>query len=108
MVFKEVRAGRNSIGEGIGIGVFFHLCQAAILVVLSFVVPGFSFIALVGWGVTQLFYMAPAIVIACRAGKNETAKGLILVAAIGFLLNGACDAYFAYVLMAMRKVQLRH
>jgi hypothetical protein len=87
-MFKALRAGRNSIGNGIGTGLLLHSWQILIIPVLSIA----GFFGLLAWSLTQFIYLGPAIVIARRAGKNETAKGLILVAAIGILLNGACDA----------------
>jgi len=45
-----------------------------------------------GWGVTQLVYMIPAAWGAWRHGHTETAKGIMIVAGAGFLLNALCVA----------------
>jgi hypothetical protein len=46
------------------------------------------------WSVTQFLYLGPAAWIAKRKGRTETMKGILIVAAIGVLLNGACDSIF--------------
>jgi hypothetical protein len=98
----EPRSGRDSVNFGVLLGILLHLLQIVLIPAVSVVVPtlypkaGFAGImfAIMGWSVTQFIYMGPAIAIARRTGRNDTAKGLILVAAIGVLLNGACDALF--------------
>jgi hypothetical protein len=89
---EEHWSRRNSVAIGVGLGVLLHSCQIVIVPLLSVVIPELFVFALMAWSLTQFLYLVPAIVIARRAGRNETAKGLILVAAIGILLNGACDA----------------
>ena len=41
-------------------------------------------------GVTQLAYVVPAILFALRRGRRAVAMGLIIGAAVTFLLNAAC------------------
>jgi hypothetical protein len=41
-------------------------------------------------GVTQLVYMVPAILAALRRQRSALARGLIIGAALTFLLNAAC------------------
>ena len=41
-------------------------------------------------GLTQLVYMVPVIVLALRRQRRSLAKGLIIGAAVTFLLNAAC------------------
>ena len=68
-----------------------------VVMLLAFVYRPISLISLFllfGFGVTQLIYIIPAIVIARRKGRRELAKGLIIVAAIAFLLNASCFALF--------------
>src|SRR5688572_9271065 len=43
-------------------------------------------------GVSQLVYIWPAVLIARRRGRPAVAKGLIIGAAITFILSGACWA----------------
>ena len=68
-----------------------------VVTLLAFIYRPISLISLFllfGFGVTQLIYIIPAIVIARRKGRRELAKGLIIVAAIAFLLNASCFALF--------------
>lgn len=90
----------DSVNFGVGFGILLHLLQLAVIpaviALLSTLFPklgwgAFSF-SIMGWSVTQFLYMGPAILIARRKGRTETAKGILIVAAIGVLLNGACDA----------------
>jgi hypothetical protein len=53
--------------------------------------PGLPF-SVYAWGLTQFLYLGPAVWLAYRWGWRKTAKGLLIVAGIGVLLNGACDA----------------
>jgi len=46
------------------------------------------------FGVTQLLYMVPAILIARRRGRAGIAKGLIIAASVAFLLNASCFVLF--------------
>jgi hypothetical protein len=58
--------------------------------------PGL-FLALIfvlGIGVSQVLWMVPSIVYFRRHDRPELAKGLIIGAALTFLLNGACWAIF--------------
>ena len=45
------------------------------------------------WSVTQFLYLGPAAWLAYRKGQRETSKGFLIVAAVGVLINGACDAF---------------
>jgi hypothetical protein len=54
------------------------------------IVPDLASWALFGFGVTQILYMLPAILIARRKGRFGIAKGLIILAALAFLLNASC------------------
>ena len=50
------------------------------------------YFAAFGLGVSQLIYMVPAILIARRRGRRAVAKGLIIGAAVTFILTAACWA----------------
>jgi hypothetical protein len=43
-------------------------------------------------GLTQFHYLGPAIVIAWRRGRRSFAKGLMIGAALTFIISGACWA----------------
>ena len=52
-------------------------------------------IALVlGIGISQLLYVIPMVLWAKRRGRKAFASGVIIGAAITFLLNGACWGWF--------------
>src|SRR5262249_34016370 len=52
--------------------------------------PNLAFWAFFGFGITQIVYMLPAILIARRRGRFGIAKGLTILAALAFLLNASC------------------
>ena len=96
--------GRGSVGRGIGIAIALHFLQLAIIPAATFIAPlihtvpasdlgleGFA-VSVFLWGLTQFLYLGPATWIARRDGKTETMKGILIVAGIGILLNGACDS----------------
>src|SRR5262249_26223162 len=58
----------------------------------SFATIGLWFVF--GFGVSQLIYMVPAILIARRRGRMGLAKGLIIAASLAFLLNASCFVLF--------------
>lgn len=77
---------------GLVVGVVVSLfCQAVAFFAVMAIWPGYAALwvpALVG--ITQLVYMVPAILIAQNRGRPGLVKGLIIVAAVVFILNGAC------------------
>jgi hypothetical protein len=80
--------------RGLGYTLLFHCIFSAIMF-LFFVVPvpaqdrwGLIPIALIG--VTQSVYMIPAIVVAYGKGRDQFGKGLVVGAAVTFLLNATC------------------
>jgi hypothetical protein len=82
----------GSVGVGIGLGLLLHLLQLAVVPAISILYnPGLLF-SVYAWGLTQFLYLGPAIWLAYHKGQRETAKGLLIVAGIGVLINGACDA----------------
>ena len=70
---------------GIGLLLLLHLIQ----IPLAAMTMGIS---LIGIGVTQLLYVIPAIIICIRSDRLGMVKGLIIGAALTFLLNGLCTA----------------
>ena len=72
---------------GLGLLLLMHLIQ----IPLAAGTLGLSLIVL---GLTQLAYVIPAVIIARRKGRPGIAKGLIIGAALTFLLNGTCTIYF--------------
>jgi hypothetical protein len=77
--------------KGMGLTLLLHLIQ-----VPFFMVSGG--IALAGVGLSQLLYVLPAIFIFRSKGRPGIVKGIIIAAAITFLLNAAC---FGFIYLAM-------
>lgn len=72
---------------GIGLLLLLHLIQIPLAVISM----GITLIAI---GLTQLAYVIPAIIIYKKKNRPGMVKGLIIGAAITFLLNGTCTALF--------------
>ena len=95
----------GSVGLGVLLGLLLHLMQFLVVPGITFLfdvfyppakeprAAGFLF-SFYAWSVTQFLYLGPAAWLAYRKGQRETGKGLLLVAAVGVLINGACDALF--------------
>jgi hypothetical protein len=81
---------------GFGLTLLLHLLQIpmAILVGVLASDPYSFFIPLMFFGVSQLVYIIPALLIAHKIGKPHIVKGLLIGAAISFLLNAACTGLF--------------
>jgi hypothetical protein len=47
-------------------------------------------VILVGIGIVQLLWMLPAWLIYRRRGQAETAKGILIIAGVVFMLNASC------------------
>lgn len=76
---------QKDIWIGIGIALLLHLIQLPLAALTVFV-------SLIFMGVTQLLYIIPAIVVYHRKKRRGVVKGLIIAAAITFLLNATCSA----------------
>lgn len=72
---------------GIGLLLVLHLIQ----IPLATLSMGISLIAI---GLTQLLYVIPFIILYRKRNRPGMVKGLIIGAAITFLLNGTCTALF--------------
>lgn len=72
---------------GIGLLLVLHLIQ----IPFAAVSMGISLIAI---GLTQLAYVIPFILLYKKRNRPSIVKGLIIGAAITFLLNGTCTALF--------------
>ena len=87
----EERSQQLEIWRGIGLALLLHLIQIPFAFVTSF----FSLIFI---GVSQLVYLIPAILHYRSLGRRGVMKGLIIAAAITFLLNATCTAIvFGYL-----------
>ena len=73
-----------SIWTGIALTILLHLIQ----IPLSFLTSGLSFLFI---GLSQLLYMIPVFLwVTVRQKELELSKGLVVGAAITFLLNATC------------------
>jgi len=84
---EEPRSQHGEVWRGIGLALLLHLIQ------IPFTVITYMF-SLIFVGVSQLVYIVPAIVVYRRNGRPGVVKGLIIAAAITFLLNATCTAIF--------------
>ncbi|HTG16846.1 MAG TPA: hypothetical protein VK747_16485 [Blastocatellia bacterium] len=97
---EVVEQSKGSVWSGLGLTLVFHIVAlVAIFFILSMIVTGergleLIFFSLVYFGLSQLVYMIPAILISRRRGETETAKGLIIGASITFLLSATCSGLF--------------
>ena len=91
--FTLVKEG-SAWQQGFGLSLLLHLLQIPLCLFLSLYDQGASMFSILFIGVSQLFYMIPAIMIAFGKGKKHLAKGLIMGAAMVFLLNAACAGIF--------------
>ena len=81
---KPVSPGKD-VWLGIGLALLLHLIQLPLAAITVFA-------SLVFMGVTQLLYIIPAIVVYHRRGRRGVVKGLIIAAALTFLLSATCSA----------------
>jgi hypothetical protein len=83
----ERQSQQREIWRGVGLAFLLHSIQIPLMLVTSF----FSLIFI---GISQLLYIAPAIAIYRSKGRPGVVKGLIIAAAITFLLNATCTVIF--------------
>ncbi len=84
----------TSVVKGFLLGIVLHILfqSAFVVLVVVFVKVRFAVLWVIYlYGLTQLLYMIPAVLIAWKRRANSIAKGLIIAAAYAFLLNAACD-----------------
>jgi hypothetical protein len=95
----------GSVGRGVFLGLVLHLFQILVVPVILILFdvfypahkePGAAglLFCIYAWSVTQFLYLGPAAWLAYRKGQTETGKGFLIVAAVGVLINGTCDALF--------------
>lgn len=83
----------DSIGRGIGVGLLFEIASIlAFAAVCAFVSSLSVFIEL--WGFIPAIVLIPLLMWQAKQGYALTAKGILIVGCIGFLLNGTCDALY--------------
>jgi len=85
---EEPVRSNGSIARGLGIGALLTLAGAVASLPLMVVYIGF--VTLFGIGLEQLIWMIPAYRRYKKRGETETAKGLLIIAGLVFLLNASC------------------
>jgi hypothetical protein len=88
----------GNVWKGFGLALLLQLLQIPIGLALSLFDSGAFLGSIIFIGVSQLVYMIPAIVIAAGKGLPHIVKGLIIGAAVVFLLNAACAGVVFYSL----------
>ena len=105
--------GPGSVGKGLLFTFLLHFFQIALIpliIVISIAIfagksaAGISglVVAIIGFGVTQLVYMIPAILIFKKRGETKTVQGLVIGASVTFLLSAMCSAPFLYGIYSHR------
>ena len=74
--------GPGSVLAGFGLAAAINL-GAAIVGIVTIVIP-------LAIGIIQAAWIVPMVISFRRSGRRETAKGIIIAAAITFLLNAGC------------------
>jgi hypothetical protein len=78
----------GSILAGFGLAAAINLGAVVVGVITLAMVVGIFI--LLGIGLVQAAWIIPMVVTFRKSGKRETAKGVIIAAAITFLLNAGC------------------
>ena len=81
--------GPGSIWAGFGLAAAINL-GAAIVGIVTIVIP-------LAIGLVQAAWIIPMVLSFRKSGRTETAKGIIIAAAITFLLNAGCWGLIATV-----------
>jgi hypothetical protein len=77
----------NTVSTGLLACVLLHLTFQPMLLLTKL-----GIFVILFFGVSQLVYVIPAIVLAATMKKHEFLKGLLIGAGISFLLNALCTA----------------
>jgi hypothetical protein len=84
------RAPGDRIVNGVGITV---MCQLAFIIGsgLGIFTSPYAIVAFASWGLWQWIVFIPLCLWHRGKGRPLTAKGIVIVGCIGFLLNAGCD-----------------
>lgn len=112
---RQISREQRDFRLGLGLTLWFHLIVFGWPVgwMLSGIdaLPGGSIVYVTLWGgslalsiigVSQLFYLVPAMWIASRRKRPQVVQGLICGAAVTFLLNAACWGTFGLMALFSR------
>jgi hypothetical protein len=84
---------RGSVAGGFGLGIFLNAAQGGLLfLILSLSHRGLTalIVGLGWWGLIQLIYIVPIYIYLRRTKRTDTAKGLLIAAALVLLVNVSC------------------
>lgn len=99
-IFDSSSIKEGSVALGIVSGVVLNLLQVALMALLydqfssDRVADSILFVGLAAAGLVQLIYIVPLYLYLRRKGKPETAKGVVIAASLGILINGLCWGAF--------------
>ncbi|MFP5262089.1 MAG: hypothetical protein ACLGJB_09315 [Blastocatellia bacterium] len=93
----------GSVRSGCLIMIAAHLLQIPIAIILGFLQPDLQpdlvLSTIIFIGISQLVYMVPAIIYFSRKGRSESAKGMMIGAALTLLLSAARTGIFYGVIL---------
>jgi hypothetical protein len=89
---KPEGPSKGSIGLGIAIAVLCEFCYFVLAVLVSALRADFYVVFLMSWGIIPLMILIPLFLMQLKSGHSRTAKGIVIIGSIAFLLNATCDA----------------
>lgn len=83
---------KNGVGFGMAYGCGLNALLLLLLLVLLYGVPRLTLVRefMGAFGLIQWIVLGPSIYFLRRAGETEMAKGVGIVGAVAFLVNGLC------------------
>lgn len=95
--YQDFSEYHGSVGAGFAITIGLNLLQGVLLGLIVFIFVRSNdaresalVAGLFGWGVIQLLYVVPICLYLRRTKMSETAKGMLIAAAVVLLLNATC------------------
>ena len=79
----------SSVLEGVIEAACLTILVAALIFAAKDIAPMLMLLALI-WGVAQILYLLPLLLVLSHLGRNKAMKGVAILAAIVFLLNATC------------------
>jgi hypothetical protein len=93
-VSDEIPPNLGSVGKGVGISMGLTIAALVVIGLLSIAGAraqfGGVFVLIFGIGIVQAAWIIPLWVHYDKVGESETAKGILITAALIFLLNAGC------------------
>jgi hypothetical protein len=83
----------GTIAKGLGLLALMHVAASGLCMLVSFCADGDvtgGLMLMLFLGGTQIVYVAPAAIVLSSRRRSRTLKGLLIGAAITFLVNAAC------------------